>query len=159
MQIKTQVIIALSAITLLNALSWAQSWKYDNSLRDSSSVSSRSDSMKNGTRLGTPEKSTSSKSAKSDSLHSGSAPHGYVFIPSNEATKKSDVEITKRIGKEIMSTTNGIYIEARNIEVITIDGLVTLRGKVASQNELDKVVDIATTIVGPSKVVNELHVK
>ncbi len=158
MHVKQQVIIAVSAITLLNALSWAQSGKYDNSMRDSSSVSSRSDSTKNGTRLGTAAKSTSHRSARSDSLQNDSATHGYGVTPSDQGNKKSDVDITTRIRKEIMAT-KGMSINAQNVKIVTIDGVVTLRGKVDTQKERALVVDIAMKTVEATKVINELQVK
>ena len=68
---------------------------------------------------------------------------------------KNDPDITKRIRREVMKVKT-LSTYARNIKIITQDGVVTLKGPVRSQEEKDMIERIATSVAGEKKVVNEI---
>ena len=70
----------------------------------------------------------------------------------------SDREITKNIRREMVKN-DSLSAMAKNVKVITIDGKVTLRGPVHSEQEKMTVASIAEKIAGKGKVTNKLEVK
>jgi len=70
----------------------------------------------------------------------------------------TDREMTKKIRQEIVKT-ESLSAMAKNIKVITIDGKVTLRGPVHSEQEKTAIGSIAEKAAGAEKVTNELEVK
>lgn len=78
--------------------------------------------------------------------------------PENQSGDKSDVELTRRIRKEITQDPS-LSILAHNVKIITEGGNVVLRGPVNSQNEKEKIGQKAQQIAGSGKVQNELDVK
>jgi hyperosmotically inducible periplasmic protein len=70
----------------------------------------------------------------------------------------SDREVTKNIRREIVKN-DTLSAMAKNVKVITIDGKVTLRGPVHSEQEKMTIASIAEKIVGKEKVTNKLEVK
>jgi len=61
--------------------------------------------------------------------------------------------IRKRLADDDTLGTN-----ARNVKVITVDGMVTLRGPVANADEQARIVAIAKQAAGVDHVVNDLQV-
>ncbi len=70
----------------------------------------------------------------------------------------SDREITKNIRREIVKN-DSLSATAKNIKVITIDGKVTLRGPVHSEQEKTAIATIAEKAAGKDKVANHLEIK
>jgi hypothetical protein len=78
--------------------------------------------------------------------------------PFDQAEKGSDIATTAAIRREILKT-DGLSTNADNIKIITADGMVTLRGVVASESERETVKAIAVRIAGaPEKVDVQLEV-
>lgn len=71
---------------------------------------------------------------------------------------KADVELTRVIRQELMRKPD-LSVDAQNIKIVTLNGLVTLRGPVASESEVEQVGAVAQKLAGQSKVRNELQVK
>ena len=57
-----------------------------------------------------------------------------TLTPSDQASNKSDVEVTREIRKEIVSQKD-LSVNAQNAKIITAGGHVTLRGPVNSEDE------------------------
>jgi osmotically-inducible protein OsmY len=67
---------------------------------------------------------------------------------------KQDVEVTRHIREELGKT--DLSTAAKNVDVITLGNVVTLRGAVASEYEKQKVYDTALNAAGSRTVNNEL---
>lgn len=75
---------------------------------------------------------------------------------SNTSTTPGDVDITNRIRSQITSTS--MSVPAQNIQVLTVNGQVTLKGTVPTAAEKTALERIAAGVVGTSKVVNQITV-
>jgi hypothetical protein len=75
-----------------------------------------------------------------------------------QSNSSSDVELTRKI-RQAISQDKSRSTYARNVKIITRNGVVELKGPVRSQSEKDAVEAKATDIAGASKVKNELTVK
>jgi len=69
----------------------------------------------------------------------------------------ADIDTTAQIRKEIIAA-DGMSVNAKNVKIITMDGHVTLRGPVNSENEKRQIGDIADRIAQSSNVDNQLEV-
>lgn len=69
-----------------------------------------------------------------------------------------DIEVTRKIRQAIMDD-DSLSTYAKNIKIITKDGMVTLRGPVRSDHEKTVIESKATSVAGASKVKNEIEVK
>jgi hyperosmotically inducible periplasmic protein len=76
----------------------------------------------------------------------------------NQTNAKSDRLTTQKIRKAIMADKN-LSTYAHNVKIITVDGAVTLKGPVQSEDEKQKVASEAASVVSPDKITNELTVK
>lgn len=76
----------------------------------------------------------------------------------NQANAKSDRLTTQKIRKAIMADKT-LSTYAHNVKIITVDGAVTLKGPVQTEDEKQKVATEAASVVSPDKVTNELTVK
>ena len=78
--------------------------------------------------------------------------------PLDQGQSESDVRITAEIRRAIMDDSS-MSVNAQNCKVITKNGLVTLRGPVASQAEKDAIAAKAKAVAGVTGVDNQLEVK
>ena len=74
--------------------------------------------------------------------------------PNNAA----DLDTTKQIRKALMDD-KSLSTYAHNVKVITMNGVVTLKGPVRSDEEKQSVAEKATAIAGADKVKNQLTVQ
>ena len=81
-----------------------------------------------------------------------------AITPLKQGTSQADVDMTRQIRKQIIAA-DGLSINARNVKIITIDGRVTLRGPVNSQEEKQRIGDIAAAVASPANVDNQLQVE
>lgn len=84
---------------------------------------------------------------------------GTTLTPGDQAKgSDADVKITQEIRKAVVAD-DSLSTNAHNVKIITLGGVVTLRGPVASQAEKTKVASIAAQHAGgPTKVTNEIEV-
>lgn len=75
-----------------------------------------------------------------------------------QGSSKSDREITTKFRKAIIAEKD-LSTYAHNIKIITVNGAVTLKGPVKSEDEKTKIAAIAGNVVSPDKITNELSVK
>lgn len=78
--------------------------------------------------------------------------------PLNQGQGETDIKITADIRRAIMDDAS-MSASAQNCKVITQDGVVTLRGPVASQAEKDAIEAKAKAVAGVARVDNQLEVK
>ena len=76
----------------------------------------------------------------------------------NQTNAKSDRLATQKIRKAIMADKT-LSTYAHNVKIITVDGAVTLKGPVQSEDEKQKVASAASGVVSADKITNELTVK
>jgi hyperosmotically inducible periplasmic protein len=75
-----------------------------------------------------------------------------------QSNAKADRDITAKVRKEIVGDKD-LSTYAHNVKVITVNGAVTLKGPVKSEDEKAKVAELASNVVSADKVTNELTVK
>ena len=83
---------------------------------------------------------------------------GGTVTPPDQSEKATDRAVTTEIRRVITDDKN-MSTNARNVKIMTVDGVVTLRGPVNSQQEKDAIQAAAEKAAGVTKVVNELEVK
>jgi hyperosmotically inducible protein len=80
-----------------------------------------------------------------------------TLTPGDQGNSTSDVDTTRRIRKEVMS--RQMSVAAHNVKIITVNGRVTLRGPVNTEEEKRAIGDIAGGIAQADNVDNQLEVK
>lgn len=75
----------------------------------------------------------------------------------DQSNARRDLMITQQLRRAIMKDPRMSTL-TRNITIITADGVITVRGTVASQTEADRIVAFAREIAG-NEVVNELKIR
>lgn len=84
---------------------------------------------------------------------------GQTLTPEDQSKgSTADVELTRKIREELVKN-EGLSTDAHNVKVITLGGVVTLRGPVATANEKAQVEDIAKKTAGVKRVDNQIEVK
>jgi hyperosmotically inducible protein len=76
----------------------------------------------------------------------------------NQSNAQSDRLTTAKIRKAITADKT-LSTYAHNVKIITLNGAVTLRGPVKSDEEKQKVASMAANVVSADKVTDELTVK
>jgi hyperosmotically inducible periplasmic protein len=77
--------------------------------------------------------------------------------PFDQSESKEDRTVTQKIRQAIMKD-DSLSTDAKNIKIITINGVVTLRGPVASSQEKDTIARKVNGVSGVSRVDNQLEV-
>jgi osmotically-inducible protein OsmY len=83
---------------------------------------------------------------------------GATRTPGDQSESKADLTLTQRIRKALMAD-KSLSTTAKNIKIITVNGLVTLRGPVKNPQEREKIVAKAQNMAGADKVENQLEIK
>lgn len=81
-----------------------------------------------------------------------------TLTPGDQSESEADRTITQKIRQALMSD-NSLSTNAKNVKIITINGTVTLRGVVNSDQEKNAIVNKAQQVSGVKKVTNLLEVK
>jgi len=82
---------------------------------------------------------------------------GELPTPMDQSNEPADLEITQKIRQALVAE-DGLSMNARNVKVITRDGIVTLRGPVASQAERTQVESLARGAENVRRVDSHLEV-
>jgi hypothetical protein len=77
--------------------------------------------------------------------------------PFDQSESEADRTITQKIRQTLMSD-DSLSTNAKNIKIVTINGVVTLRGPVASEEEKDDVASKVKVVQGIIKVDNQLDI-
>ncbi len=77
--------------------------------------------------------------------------------PVDQNENKADIKITADIRKQVVSAK--MSVDAQNVKIITQDGKVTLRGPVKTEDEKQRIEEIAASVAGADKVESQLEVK
>lgn len=76
----------------------------------------------------------------------------------SQSNAKSDRQITASVRKAILADKD-LSTYAHNIKIITVNGAVTLKGPVKSEDEKQKIASDTASVVPADQVSNELTVK
>ncbi len=82
---------------------------------------------------------------------------GDTVTPGDQAENDADRSITQRIRQAVVDK-DGLSTNAKNVKIMTANGVVTLRGPVQSAGEKSSIASIAQTTEGVSRVDNQLEV-
>jgi hypothetical protein len=82
---------------------------------------------------------------------------GYTLTPMDQSDAPSDLGTTQRIRQALVADEQ-LSMNAKNVKIITTDGVVTLRGPVQTPAEKATVVRLARTLAGRMAVQDELEV-
>ena len=78
--------------------------------------------------------------------------------PTDQGTSATDIAITRSIRQALMDG-EGLSLDAKNIKVITLEGVVALRGQVVSEEERRQIGAVATETPGVVHVANLIEIK
>jgi hyperosmotically inducible periplasmic protein len=83
---------------------------------------------------------------------------GATMTPGDQSESQADLTLTQQIRKAVVAD-DSLSTMAKNIKIITANGVVTLRGPVESSQEKEKIAAKAQQIAGIDKIDNQLEVK
>lgn len=82
----------------------------------------------------------------------------HVKTADQQPNNAADLDTTKQIRQSLMADSS-LSTYAHNVKIITMNGAVTLKGPVRSDEEKQSVAEKATVVAGAGKVKNQLTVK
>ena len=82
---------------------------------------------------------------------------GDTVTPGDQANNKADLNLTQQIRKAIMAD-KSLSTNAKNVKIITANGIVTLRGPVNTPQEKATIEAKAQNIAGANNVDSQLEV-
>ncbi len=80
-----------------------------------------------------------------------------TLTPIDQSNKPADLETTRNIRSALVKD-DQLSTEAKNVKIITVDGNVTLRGPVKTDQEKAAIMAKAAQVAGDAKINNELQV-
>lgn len=75
----------------------------------------------------------------------------------DQGNSKGDIELTQKIRQAVVKR-KSFSTNAKNIKIISLNGMVTLKGPVKSSLEKKEIEKIATQIAGNSKVTSRIDI-
>lgn len=81
-----------------------------------------------------------------------------TLTPIDQGGSESDRSITQRIRQAVVGD-DDLSMNAKNVKIITVDGVVTLRGPVKSAGEKAKVASLSAKAAGVKRVDNQLEIE
>jgi hyperosmotically inducible periplasmic protein len=82
---------------------------------------------------------------------------GKTLTPGDQSESKADLDLTQRIRQAVVAD-ESLSTTAHNVKIITVNGVVTLRGPVNSDQEKAKIAAVAEKIAGVKQVDNQLEI-
>ena len=80
-----------------------------------------------------------------------------TLTPTDQSESPADRELSQKIRKAVVAD-DTLSTTAHNVKIITINGVVTLRGPVKSQRERNVIAAKAKSVAGVKKVDNKLEI-
>jgi len=81
-----------------------------------------------------------------------------TLTPTDQGGSESDRTITQEIRRAVMAQ-DGFSTNAKNVKIITVDGVVTLRGPVKTADEKATIASLAGRTAGAKRVDNQLELE
>jgi osmotically-inducible protein OsmY len=82
---------------------------------------------------------------------------GDTKTPLDQNENKADIDISAAIRKAVVAD-DALSMGAKNVKIITADGVVTLRGPVATADEKQKIAKLAQDTAGVQRVDDQLEI-
>lgn len=76
----------------------------------------------------------------------------------DQGNSEADVELTRKIRQAVVAR-DSFSTNAKNVKIITINGVVTLKGPVKTSAERNEIARMAANLAGETKVVNQISVE
>jgi len=83
---------------------------------------------------------------------------GETKTSGDQSNSKADIDTTAAIRRALMHD-KSLSMTAKNVKIITVDGMVTLRGPVKTDAEKAAIEKDATAAAGQAKIDNQIEVK
>jgi hyperosmotically inducible periplasmic protein len=83
---------------------------------------------------------------------------GETTTSGDQSNSQEDVKITAAIRRAVVGD-HSLSATAKNVKIITANGLVTLRGPVKNDAEKAKIAELAQSAAGNARIDNQLEVK
>lgn len=80
-----------------------------------------------------------------------------ALTPGDQGESEADRELTRQVRQSVMQE-DGLSMNAKNVKIITQNGVVTLRGPVDSDTEKSRIASLAQSASGAKRVDNQLQV-
>ena len=97
------------------------------------------------------------KSAADNSAQNARDRGSDTMTPMDQSNKPEDVDLTRRV-RQAVESDNNLSTDAKNVKIITVDGVVWLRGPVKSANEKAAIARAAYKIAGTTNVHDQLEI-
>ena len=99
------------------------------------------------------EKTAADNTAKNERDSSGE-----TKTSGDQSNSPEDIKVTAAIRRAVVAE-KSLSMTAKNVKIITADGMVTLRGPVKSAEEKAMIAKLAKSAAGKAKIDNQLEVK
>jgi hyperosmotically inducible periplasmic protein len=99
----------------------------------------------------------SDKSAPDNSAQNARDRGNETMTPMDQSNAPADIDLTRRVRQAVEADSN-LSTDAKNVKIITVDGVVWLRGPVKAAKEKTEIVRAARNIAGASNVRDQLEV-
>ena len=83
---------------------------------------------------------------------------GETTTSGDQSNSQEDIKITAAIRRAVVGD-HSLSATAKNVKIITANGVVTLRGPVKNDAEKAKIAELAQSAAGNAKINNQLEVK
>jgi hyperosmotically inducible protein len=80
-----------------------------------------------------------------------------ALTPGDQGGSEADRTVTQRVRQGVVES-DSLSINGKNVKIITVDGVVTLRGPVKSDQEKSQIAAIAQRVDGVKRVDNQLEI-
>jgi hyperosmotically inducible protein len=97
------------------------------------------------------------KSAPDNSAQNARDRGNETMTPMDQSNKPEDVDLTRRVRQAVESDKN-LSTDAKNIKIITVDGVVWLRGPVKTAQEKAEIARAAHEIAGAGNVRDQIQI-
>jgi sporulation protein YlmC with PRC-barrel domain len=81
-----------------------------------------------------------------------------TMTPLDQSNTPADLDLTRQVRQQIMAL-KGLSVDAQNVKIITVNGRVTLRGPVNSEDEKRQIAEIVARVNPSATVDNQIEVK
>ncbi len=100
---------------------------------------------------------SSDKSAADNSAQNMRDRGNDTMTPMDQSNKPEDVDLTRRV-RQAVESDSGLSTDAKNVKIITVNGVVWLRGPVKSAQEKAEIARAAHNVAGARNVRDEMEV-
>jgi hyperosmotically inducible protein len=105
-----------------------------------------------------PSENTKVAEAPADNTKKNERDRGSeALTPGDQGTSEADRTITQRIRQGVVKS-DALSMTGKNVKIITVNGVVTLRGPVKTDEEKTQIAALAQSVDGVTRVDNQLEI-